>query len=367
MTKILIIAGDTSGDIHAARVMKRLLDIRPNIKFVGIGGEKMTELGLEKVIDLSKISVVGFWEVLKNIDIFLKLKEKINKIIENDSISLFIPVDYPGFNLEISKICLAQNIPVLWYIAPQLWAWGEKRAVKLKQTVDKLLTVFPFEESFFSKYDINAEFIGHPLLDIPIFREPFKQYFERENTLLIMPGSRKQEIELHLRPLLKYCDIFKSSYTNFEIVFSIPQHLQKFVVDNFPQIKHYNIEKDSHKLMQISKIGLIKSGTSNLEAALLGLPFIMFYRISWLNYFIGKRLTKVPYFSIVNILSNQLVVDELIQYQMNSKNIEKSIDKLILNETEYKQKQKIFEDIKATLLSKSASERVAEIALSYIG
>ncbi len=367
MTKILIIAGDTSGDIHAAKVMKRLLDIRPDIKFVGIGGKKMTEVGLEKVIDLSKISVVGFWEVLKNIDIFLELKGKIKKIIENEDISLFIPVDYPGFNLEIAKICMEQNVKVLWYIAPQLWAWGQKRAVKLRQTVDKLLAVFPFEESFFKNYNINTEFVGHPLLDNSIFNEHIKKFNERENNLLIMPGSRKQEIELHLRPLLKYCEIFKSSYSNFEILFSIPQHIQKFVVDNFPQIKRYSIEKDSHKLMQVSKIGLIKSGTSNLEAALLGLPFIMFYRTSWLNYLIGKRLTKVPYFSIVNILSNKLVVDELIQYQMNSKNIEKSINNLISNEEEYIRKQKMFEEIKSSLLGKSASERVAELTLSYLG
>ena len=367
LTKILIIAGDTSGDLHAAKVMKRLLDIRPDLKFVGIGGEKMTELGLEKIIDLSKISVVGFWEVLKNIDIFLELKGKIKKIIENDNIPLFIPVDYPGFNLEIAKICTDNNVKALWYIAPQLWAWGQKRAEKLKQYVDKLLVVFPFEEKFFNSFDINNEFVGHPLMDNSIFSEPLKPFNERQNNLLILPGSRKQEIELHIQPLLKYCEIFESNYSNFDIVFSIPPHLHKFVTGNYPQIKRYNIEIDSHILMQNSKIGLIKSGTSNLEAALLGLPFIMFYRTSWFNYLIGKRLTKVPYFSIVNILSNKLVVDELIQNQMNPRNIQLSIDKIISNEVEYLQKQKIFYEIKATFLGKSASERVAKIALSYLG
>ncbi len=367
MSKILIIAGDTSGDIHAAMVMRKLLDIRPNIEFVGIGGEKMEEVGMEKVIDLSGISVVGFWEVLKNIHKFLQLKSMIKSIIERGDINLFIPVDYPGFNMTIAKLCKENNIKVLWYIAPQLWAWGNNRALKIKQIVDKLLAVFPFEENFFNNYNIDTEFVGHPLLDKPIFNEPIKGYQERENNLLIMPGSRKQEIEIHLPILLDYCKVFKSNYPNFEIVFSIPQHIQKFVIDNFPKIKLFYVEKDSHKLMQNSKIGLIKSGTSNLEASLLGLPFVMFYRTSWFNYLIGKRLSKVPYFSIVNILSNELVVDELIQQNMNTANIEKSINYLIDNQSEYHKKQDIFREIKNTLIGKSASSRVAELALFYLG
>lgn len=366
MGKILIIAGDTSGDIHAAKVMKKLLDQYPNLQFVGIGGDKMTEIGLDKIVDVSEISVVGFWEVLKKIDKFLRLKKRIKNIIENGDISLFIPVDYPGFNLEIAKICKVNNVKVLWYIAPQLWAWGQQRAYTLKQNVDKLAAVFPFEELFFNNFDINTEFVGHPLMDIPIFIEQIRKLNERENTLLIMPGSRKQEIELHLKPLLEYCEIFKSNHSNFDIVFSLPNNIMNFVVSKFPQIKRYNLETDSHKLMQNSKIGLIKSGTSNLEAALLGLPFVMFYRTSWFNYVIGKRLTKVPYFSIVNILSNKLIVDELIQFQMNSRNIDKSVEKLISNETEYENKQIMFDIIRTTLQGYSASQRVAEIALTYL-
>lgn len=366
MSKILIIAGDTSGDIHASKVMKEVLERCPDTKFIGIGGEKMTEIGFEKIIDLSEISVVGFWEVLKRIDKFLHLKAKIKEIIEKGDISLFIPVDYPGFNLEIAKICKVNNVKVLWYIAPQLWAWGQKRALKIKQNVDNLLAVFPFEQQFFSHFDIQTEFVGHPLLDIPIFNEPIKQYNERENNLLIMPGSRKQEIELHLSLLIRYAEIFKTQHSNFDVVFSVPKHIQKFVSDNYPLVKKFNIESDSHLLMQKSKIGLIKSGTSNLEAALLGLPFVMFYRTSLFNYIIGKRLTKVPYFSIVNILANKLVVNELIQLNMNLKNIEISIEKLIDNTADYENKQKEFGIIKSTLQGRNASKRVAELAISYL-
>lgn len=366
MSKILIIAGDTSGDIHASKVMKEILVRCPETEFIGIGGEKMSEIGLNKIIDLSEISVVGFWEVLRRIDKFLHLKAKIKEIIEIGDISLFIPVDYPGFNLEIAKICNDNKVKVLWYIAPQLWAWGQKRAVKLKQTVDKLLAVFPFEQQFFNQFDITTEFVGHPLLDIPIFNEPIKKYNERENNLLIMPGSRKQEIELHLPTLIKYAKIFKSKHRNYEVVFSIPKYIQKFVLDNYPYIKEFKIENDSHSLMQNSKIGLIKSGTSNLEAALLGLPFVMFYRTSLFNYIIGKRLTTVPFFSIVNILSNKLVVKELVQFQMSIKNIEKSIESMLENIDDYENKQKEFEKIKQTLYSRGTSKRVAELVVPYL-
>lgn len=366
MNKILIIAGDTSGDIHAEKLMTEILSRRPDTKFIGIGGEKMTAIGLEKITDLSQISVVGFWEVYKNIDKFLQLKSKIKDIVEKDNISLFIPVDFPGFNLEIAKLCKQKNVKVLWYIAPQLWAWGKNRAFKMQSYIDKLLVVFPFEEEFFGKYNIEVEFVGHPLMDNPQFNEPIKKWDERNNTLLIMPGSRKQEITAHLPILLKYSKIFLAKYPNYDIAFSIPEHIQQFVIANFVEIKKFNIVSSSYKLMQTSKIGLIKSGTSNLEAALLGLPFVMFYKTSWFNYLIGKQIANIPYFSIVNILSNKCIIKELIQSQMNSKNLEKYVDVLMNNNQEYEKTQFAFEQIKKLFINKKASVRAAEIAINYL-
>lgn len=366
MNKILIIAGDTSGDIHAAKLMKEILIRRPDTKFIGVGGEKMSSIDFEKIIDLSQISVVGFWEVFKRIDKFLQLKSKIKEIIEKENISLFIPVDFPGFNLEIAKLCKQYNIKVLWYIAPQLWAWGKNRAKKLQNNIDKLLAVFPFEEEFFGKYDIDTEFVGHPLMDNPQFNQAIKKWSERENILLIMPGSRIQEISSHLPLLLEYCKIFRAKYPNFDIVFSVPTHTQQFLYTNFAEIKKFNIVNDSHKHMQSSKIGLIKSGTSNLEAALLGLPFVMFYKTSLFNYIIGKQMANVPYFSIVNILSNKSIVTELIQSRMNLKNIEKHIDILMNDKQEYENLQNSFEKIKELFKNKKASARAAEIAINFL-
>ena len=365
MSKILIISGDTSGDLHAANLMKEILAHRPNTEFIGIGGEKMSAIGFQKIIDLSEISVVGFWEVIKKIDKFLQLKSKIKQIIEKENISLFVPVDFPGFNLQIAKLCKQNKIKVVWYIAPQLWAWGSNRAVKLKNNIDKLLAVFPFEEQYFQKYEIDTEFVGHPLMDIPLFQNSIKKWNEREDILLIMPGSRKQELEFHLPLLIKYSMIFKSQYPKFDIVFSIPSHIQKYILSNFPGTKKLNIVNDSHKFMQTSKIGLIKSGTANLEAALLGLPFAMFYRTSWFNYIIGKGMTNIPNFSIVNILSNDKIVTELIQAEMNLKNIDKYINDIINNRQEYENIQKRFEQIRGLFANKRASARAAQVVLNY--
>lgn len=366
MSKILIIAGDTSGDIHASKVMKEILIRKPDAKFVGIGGDKMSEIGFEKVIDLSEISVVGFWEVIRQLDKFMKLKSKIKEIIKKENISLFIPVDFPGFNIEIAKICKENNTKVLWYIAPQLWAWGQNRAKKIQQYVQKLLVVFPFEEQFFKEFGINTEFVGNPLMDNPVFSEPIKQFNERDNLLLVMPGSRRQEIELHLPILLSYIDIFKSNYPNFDIVFSIPSHIQQFVFDKYPEIKKNEIESNSYKLMQIAKVGLIKSGTSNLEAALLGLPFVMFYKTVFFNYLIGKIFTKVPNYSIVNILAQSKVVEELIQTEMNLKTIDLKLNELLGDKEKYDFQQQAFNNIKSLLTQKSASKRVAELTLQYL-
>lgn len=366
MKKILIIAGDTSGDIHAANLMKFVLLNQPSLSFVGIGGQQMTQLGLEKIIDLNEISVVGFWEVFKKINVFLKLKKQIKSLLTQKQISLFIAVDFPGFNIEIAKICKEYNIPVLWFIAPQLWAWGENRANKFRKNIDKLLVAFPFEVDFFEKHNIPTHFVGHPLLVNPIFNEPIKSFDDRQNILLIMPGSRKQELLYHLHILLNFSDNFKVENHNYDIVFSIPQALEQFAIDKFPKIKKFQIENNSLELMKIAKIGLVKSGTSNLEAALLGMPFVMFYKTSLFNYALGSSLTKLQYFSIVNILLENKVIPELIQNDFNNENLQHNLLSILDNRSKYDSLQNSFLKIKEMLAIPNTFEKISEIVLNLI-
>ncbi|MGA2298554.1 MAG: lipid-A-disaccharide synthase, partial [FCB group bacterium] len=217
MKKIFIVAGDSSGDRYAGRLMAEIKSRKPGIQFLGIGGEEMLKAGLKSIVPLEKISVVGFWEVAKRFNFFRNLIEQCKKILLDENIDLFIPVDYPGFNIRLAGYAKKINIPVFYYIAPQLWAWGKNRAEKLAKVTDKLFVVFPFEVDFFKSKGINADFVGHPLLDSPEFNSNFLKYSERKNIIAFLPGSRNQEIKRHFPLLSKTADLLMQKLPDYEI------------------------------------------------------------------------------------------------------------------------------------------------------
>lgn len=352
--------------MHASRIMANLNARFGDIEFIGIGGENMIAQGLHSLVDFSEITVMGFWEVIKKVNLFLKLKKEIKHIIENSKIDLFLPVDYPGFNLEIAKIAKKNNVPVVWFIAPQLWAWGKDRAKKLQNNLDELLCVLPFEEAFFQEYSIDAKYVGHPLIESIGYDVIPKTFEEREDRILIMPGSRKQEIKMHLPLILDWAKEFKQNNHKYDLVFALPNHIRQFVTEHYPEIKQYEISYDSRELMQQVKFGIIKSGTANLEATLLGLPFIMFYKTSHFNYFVGIRMVNVGDFSITNILANKKVIPELIQNDFNKKNLNFAVDNLINNLDYYHETQSNFTQIKQILTDKRASYIVSEEVIKYL-
>lgn len=364
--KIFISAGDPSGDIHAARMMQQLNKMHGNLEFFGIGGEKMKMQGLESFADIKDISVVGFWEVAKKYSFFSKLLEKSKNEIKSRKADVVIPVDYPGFNFKIAGYSKSQNIPVIYYIAPQLWAWGKNRAKKLSGSVDKLLTVFPFEEEYFGKFGINAEFVGHPLLEDEDIKKPVPGFEERENIIALLPGSRKQEIEKHI-------DIFADISEKLHLI--LPDY--KFLIakttnvdDIYYKFKSKNVKIDftenSRELMRISKAGIVKSGTSNLEAALCGLPFAMVYKTSAFTYYMGKSLINLPWISIVNILLNKTVVREFIQKDLVPDKVAKYTSAFIRDRDLYDKTQQDFLKIRNMLGNKIASENSAKIISEYL-
>ena len=195
--RIFISAGEPSGDLHAARLMAEIKKIYPEIEFVGLGGNRMEAEGLRSIIPISELSVVGFWEVAKKYRFFKEVLNKCTEIISSGDIDLFIPVDYPGFNMRLAANAKKAKVPVVYYIAPQLWAWGKDRAKKLARVCDRLLVLFPFEEEYFSSFGINTTFVGHPLLDNSMFDEVDPA--DKKNIIAFLPGSRIQEIKRHGR------------------------------------------------------------------------------------------------------------------------------------------------------------------------
>lgn len=359
MPLIFISAGDPSGDIHAAHLMSKLKEIVRNVEFIGIGGEKMQAEGLQSIIPIQEISVVGFWEVLKKINIFRKLMSDCKNILSNQKIDLFLPVDYPGFNIKLAKFAKSQNISVAYYIAPQLWAWGKNRARKLS-VVDKLFVVFPFEVDFFKQFGINAEFVGHPLLDNPLLKEIPSDFSDRENIIALLPGSRQQEIENHLELFVQSAMLLKKTYPDFQIALARNANTNLDLYNSFLQDNNVLIEENSLELMKKAKIGIVKTGTSNLEAALAGMPFVMVYKTSVFSYILSKQLIDLEYISIVNILKNKVIIPEIIQKDANPQSISKSLIDLLSSQEKIRLIQSVYSEIRNTLGSANASETTAE-------
>lgn len=362
---VFISAGDPSGDIHASKLMAKLKLISPDIKFIGIGGKNMEAEGLESLTDIKDISVVGFLEVAKKLRFFTDLMNKCKKSIIDNNVDIFIPVDYPGFNIKLASFCKKNNIPVTYYIAPQLWAWGKNRAKKLTDTVDKLLVVFPFEKEYFANYGINTEFIGHPLMDNPKIAEDFDSKNKRLKIIALLPGSRKQEIQKHLDLFSEIAKEIKRKLPDYRFLMARTQSVDEI----YFKFKRRNIKieffDDSIELMQKSKAGIVKTGTSNLEAALCGMPFSMVYKTSLFTYLMGRMLINLPYISIVNILQNKAVINEFIQNNLNPVNIADDIVNIIETER-YNNIQSEFLKIKKLLNTKNASENAAKIISEYL-
>lgn len=356
--KIFISAGDPSGDIHAANMMRELINLNPDIEFIGIGGPKMQELGLNPIVDFGKINVVGFWEVLKKYRFFKQLESKAKNIISGSDVDLVIMVDYPGLNIRLAKYAKSISKKVCYYIAPQLWAWGKNRAQKLSDSVDKLLVAFPFEVEFFKDFGIDVEFVGHPLLDLDTF-ELSSQNSRVKDQVCLIPGSREQEVKEHL-------NLFSDILNKYEGDFTFALSKSPFVNDNVysdfknnhPNVKLY---QNSREAMKDSQFGIVKAGTSTLEAALLELPFCTIYKTSTTSYLLGKYLININFLSMPNILLDKNVVEEFIQTDATPSKLSSMLNKFENDNKYVNQMKNDFSKIRNMLGTESACEQSASI------
>lgn len=361
--KFFISAGDPSGDTHAAKLMLSLKAIYPEAEFHGIGGLEMQKVGLTPVVEFKQIAVAGFWEVIKKYNFFKSLLNKCFNHITKENFDAFIPIDYPGFNIRLASLVKQSNVPVIYYIAPQLWAWGKNRANKLRGAVDKLLVVFPFEENYFSDFNIDTTFVGHPILDDARFNNPLPN--NREKIIAFFPGSRKLEIKRHLEILNQTLEILKNKLDGYQFAAACGKYIDK---DYLRKELHpvFNIDMTSNFLFEKAEAGTIKTGTSNLEAALAGLPFTMFYKASAINYLIGKNLINTKHVSLVNILLKKSTVKEFIQNDAQPIEIAREVIRIVKDDV-YKQTMlNDFNSIRNLLGNKGASDKAAQIITEFI-
>ena len=348
---IFIIAGEESGDIHGAKLVQEILKLNPSIRFIGHGGDKMKIAGVKIIEHVSSLSVIGLTEVIRRLPHIRKVrKNTINQIKKYNPIRIIL-IDYPGFNLSLAKKIQKFKIPITYFILPQVWAWNENRAFKIKNFTDQALSIIPFEKDWFNKHGIDIDFVGHPFIDIEIPSANKDAFFSKHSLALnrplltLLPGSRQKERDGDGRRfhnvIIKLHDIFPS----LQFIIGMAPGVN---ISALPKFVH--IEKDYIRLvMAFGSAGIVASGTATLEAAVLGLPTVVCYKTSNITYWIGKLLIKVKYISLINLIAQRKVVPEFIQHKMTSESLVKAIVPLLSNTPERKKMIDGYKQITNTL------------------
>lgn len=371
MAKILISAGEASGDIHAAAVTAALKQIDSSVEVFGMGGDALRAAGGEVLFDIKDHGVMGFVEVIKKLPDLFKLRSDFARVMDERQPDCLVVVDYPGFNMKLAKVAHDKGIPVVSYIAPSAWAWNKGRAKNVAQIVDKVACIFPFEYDVYKEAGAPVEFVGHPLLDIvkPAWERTEAEAWVGKQPghplVLLMPGSRLMEIEKMLPNLLAGAKLLKKQLP--EVQFAMPRAgtiplelLQSKIKASGLDIKI--TEGHNYDLFSVADLALATSGTVTLEAALCGLPSIIVYRTSALNAFIARRVINIPNIGLPNIVAGRQILPELLQEEFTPANVAKTAVELLAPERR-PQLEADLAFMKARLGEPGAVKRVAQLIL----
>ena len=355
--KYYIIAGEPSGDLHGSKLIKEILSIDDKAKIRFWGGDLMKNAGGDMVMHYKDLAFMGFSEVILNILKILKNFRICKEDILDFNPDKIILIDYPGFNLRISKWAKKKGFKNYFYISPQIWAWKEKRAKIIRKYVDELYAVLPFEKDYFlKKHNINANFFGHPLMDDFKKHKP-KKIESKQPIISILPGSRKQEISKILAKILKICKYFP----DFRFIIAGVNHIdektyQKILLDNNSNVEV--VYDRTYEIISSSKLSIVTSGTATLETALLNTPQIVCYVTSPLNILLAKLFVKIKFISLVNLICNKEIIKEFIQSEVNENNLKKEINNILNGkDIEIKKNYKLLRNL---IGSDGVSKRVAK-------
>ena len=366
--KYYLIAGEASGDLHGANLMRALQQIDPEAEFRFWGGDRMEAVGGKLIKHYRDLAFMGFWEVVTNLRTILRNIDFCKRDITQFQPDALIFIDYPGFNMRIAKWAKKIGIPTHYYISPQIWAWKENRIKAIKRDVDAMYVILPFEKDFYEgKHQYPVHFVGHPLLDaIATRKEVSEDVFKQENGLderpiiALLPGSRKQEIAKMLSVMLSVV----GSYHQYQFVIAgAPSQEYDFYKQFIKEENVHFVTGKTYDLLSHAHAALVTSGTATLETALFNVPEVVCYRGNWISYQIAKRVISLKYISLVNLIMDAPVVTELIQGELNTKNLKTELDKL-LNPEHRAKLLKDYEALREKLGNKGASERTASFIVS---
>lgn len=370
---IIIIAGETSGDHHAAGLVKALKTFNPELTFSGLGGTALANEDVELYRNMNDLAVTGVWEALRHYRDFKKLFKLTLREIKRRKPDAVILVDYPGFNLRLAPKIKALGIKVIYYISPKVWAWKERRVNIIRESVDQMLVLFNFEINYFKRHGITVDYVGHPMIDQIQITTPRESMLESAGlpadrlTIGLLPGSRKNEIERHLPLMTETARLLKEQFPQVQFLALQATSLddswfQQFTRGSSIPIK--TIKGDYYNALNACDVCLVASGTATLETACLEKPMVVLYKTAWLTYILVKLLIKIPHASLVNIIARKEIIPECLQYATDPKNLNRVLTDLLKDEIRLAQMKADLRTVKDQLGAPGASDRAAQAVLS---
>jgi lipid-A-disaccharide synthase len=373
--RILISAGEASGEMYGAGLIEALNRHDPTLEFFGVGGQRMRDAGCDTIVDARDLAVVGITEILSHLPKIYGLFHKLIAEADSRRPDLAIVIDSPAFNWRVARQMKERGIPVVYYVAPQFWAWRQGRVKLLRKYISKALVIFPFEEKFYRDRGVDATFVGHPLADLPaptISREAYAAEHQLDPAkpwVTLMPGSRVKEVSMNLSEMLRATDLLAAG--NEYLLPVAPTLDRRFLKEKIKR-RRITLVPEALPALHHSRAGIVASGTATVESAMMTTPFVMVYRVTPLTYALGKPRVKIPYFAMVNLIADEKIVPELVQDDFTAENVAVEMRKILPDGPPRTSMLEGLARVKARLGSgdptdsRSAAERAAEVVLKLL-
>ncbi len=372
---VVIVAGEASGDLHGANLVREMKALDPSLSFRGVGGRRLEGEGVGLVAQSSEMAVVGITEVFTKIRFILGVFSRLRKMLRKERPDLLVLIDYPDFNLRLAAAAKAAGVPVFYYISPQVWAWRKSRVHQIRRVVDRMAVILPFEKAFYADMGLTVHFVGHPLLDVVKRSQPREKSLadfglqDKQPIVSLLPGSRDKEIRSLLPVMLSAAVLLKENYPEAQFILPLADTVDPRMVDQI--IRTYPlpvtvVSGQIYDAVGLADVALVASGTATLETALLEIPMVIVYRISALTAAIGKRLIRLDHIGLVNIIAGKTLVPELIQEDVNALRLADEAMKILSDRKRYGDIRKGLAEIRNKLGKPGASCRAAQLALSMM-
>ena len=374
MPSIFIVTGEASGDLHGANLTREIYRLNPHATIRGVGGHHMMDAGVKLIPEIDRVDAIGV-PGIKQIFRGYRTLRQLKKILRNERYDAVVFIDSPGMNLRLAKTAAHAHQRVIYYIAPQLWAWGARRLAVIKRVVKRMIVILPFEEALFRQAGVPANFVGHPLLDTMAAsynKQAIREQFglSKDGLVIgIVPGSREHEVKSFLSIMLEAAKNVVTHFGKAQFIIAQAPNISTSLIQEVmktPEVEVKIIPRCPNEVMAASDLLFIASGTATLQAAIIGTPMIIVYRVPWLTYHIGKRLVTIPYIGLVNIIAGKLVAPELIQHDMTSERLCSEALRLLRTPTLVQEMREAFQRVRDAVGSSGASRRAAELVLKEI-